>query len=307
VSGSGGRLNITSADLKQLREDLERRLEREQASSEVNAYLRDELLAANDRDVDAVNRHLDQIRDALGDRVEEFDRLLMGGSIAKHTYVEGFSDVDSIVVVGAEGEQRPPEEFREEFARILRGALSAGEVDDISVGRRAVTVKFRDGTEVQLLPAMQQGDAISISSAEGTQWQSGIRPQDFAIRLTDLNRAQAGMPVRTIKLAKEVLANSVPEDRRPSGYHVEALALDLLPAYEGPRTPKEMLTYLFRASSDRVLAPLPDVTGQSRNVDDGLGGAGSPERRSLSQRLGAIADTMEGARTLAAWKGLFGE
>lgn len=307
MSGSGGRLNITGADLRELREDLERRLEREQASSEVNAYLRDELLAANDRDVDAINRHLDRIREVLGDRVDEFDRLLMGGSIAKHTYVEGFSDVDSIVVLGEEGQQRSPEEFRQEFARILRAALPAGEVDDISVGRRAVTVTFNDSAEVQLLPAMQQGETISISSADGTEWQSGIRPQNFANQLTELNRSQAGMPVRAIKLAKEVLANSVPEDRRPSGYHVEALALDLLPRYDGPRTPKEMLTYLFRAASDRVLTPLPDMTGQSTNVDGELGGAGSPERRRLSQRLGEIAETMEQAKTVGAWKGLFGE
>src|SRR6266566_5726774 len=99
MGGSGGRFSITDSEIRRLQEEMAQRLEEEQLDTEVNSFLRRELLAANDRDVGLVNRHLDEIQGALRDRVEEFDRLLFGGSIAKHTYVEGLSDVDSLVIL----------------------------------------------------------------------------------------------------------------------------------------------------------------------------------------------------------------
>ena len=76
--------------------------------------------------------------------------------------------------------------------------------------------------------------------------------------------------VPAIKLAKAIFANRFGDDG-PSGYHVEALAIESFQNYSGPKTPKAMVTHLVRTASDRVLWPIRDRSGQSRNVDDSLG------------------------------------
>jgi hypothetical protein len=297
---------LSARDLSTLRQEVADQLDVQRVDSEVNYFLRQELLATNERDPDAVNKRLDAIQEALSTEVEEFDRLLFGGSIAKHTYVEGLSDVDSLVILkDAALAERSPEEFRAEFVRVLRARLKSGDVDDILMGHLAVTVRFRDGTELQLLPAVQRGDSIAISSSDGLQWRTRINPRAFTDQLTAVNGANGGMVVPVIKLAKQVAASAIPEQNRPSGYLLEAIATEAFTRYQGPRTPKSMLSYLMRFASDRVKVPTPDPTGQSRNADDALGPAGSPIRQELARRLSAIADTMEKGRDVDDWRRLF--
>lgn len=307
VGGSGGSFRVTSSEAESFQERMRERVEQQRLDADVNSYLRHELLAANDRDVEQVNERIDQIKQALADRVEELEDLRFGGSIAKHTYVEGLSDVDLLVALKDEDlAGRSPDEFRREFARTLEGRLSAGEVADIRVGARAVTVVYRDGTEIQLLPAVQRGDTISISSADGASWQHGVKPKAFADQLTATNKAQGGTVVRAIKLAKEIISTQLPSQRQPTGYHVEALAIEAFADYDGPKTPKAMVQHFFNAASDRVRRPVADVTGQSRAVDEGLGAVGSSSRVTLSRDLANIASRMEHGQSVDDWKRLFG-
>ncbi|HEX6679131.1 MAG TPA: CBASS oligonucleotide cyclase [Gaiellaceae bacterium] len=298
---------MTPSEAETFQERMRERVEQQRLDADVNSYLRHELLAANDRDVEEVNNRIDQIKQALADRVEEFEDLRFGGSIAKHTYVEGLSDVDVLVALKDERlADRPPDEVRREFARTLEGKLSAEEVADIHVGPRAVTVVYRDGTEIQLLPAVQRGDTMSISSADGTTWQHEIKPKAFADQLTATNRAQGGTVVPAIKLAKEIIASQLPSQRQPSGYHVEALAVDAFADYDVPKTPKAMLQHFFRTASERVRRPLADITGQSRSVDESLGTTGSSARVTLARDLANIANRMEQSQSVDDWKRLFG-
>lgn len=307
MGGSGGGFRVTQREAESFREQIRERAEQQRLDADVNSYLRRELLAANDRDVEAVNARIEQMKDALGNEVEEFEDLRFGGSIAKHTYVEGLSDVDLIVPLRDERlSDRSPEEFRREFARSLHAHLPAGDIDDIRVGPRAVTVVYEDGTEIQLLPAVQHGDSISISSPDGRSWQSNIRPRAFAEQLTATNSAQGGTVVPAIKLAKEIIASQVPPSRMPTGYHVEALAVDSLRSYEGPRTPKAMVEHFFRSAAERVRSPLSDVTGQSRYVDESLGDTNSQARRALARDFTNIANRMSHAHGVDDWKRLFG-
>jgi Nucleotidyltransferase domain len=298
---------VTPSEAETFQARMRERVEQQRLDADVNSYLRHELLAANDRDVEQVDARIDEIKQALADRVEEFEDLRFGGSIAKHTYVEGLSDVDLLVALKDEHlADRSPAEFRREFARTLEGKLSAGEIADIRVGPRAVTVVYQDGTEIQLLPAVQRGDTMSISSPDGTGWQHGIKPRAFADKLTATNKDQGGTVVPAIKLAKEIIASQIPSGRQPSGYHVEALAVDAFDNYEGPKTPKAMVQHFFSAASDRVRRPLADVTGQSRAVDESMGDVGSSARVTLARDLANIASRMEGSLTVDDWKRLFG-
>jgi hypothetical protein len=307
VGGSGGGYRITGRQLESLQAEMAARADQQRADAEVASYLRNELLNANERNVDSVNDRLDQIEEALRAEIEPLDRLLFGGSIAKHTYVEGVSDVDSLVILKDSAlADRPASEFRSDFAAALRRSLPMDDIESINVGNLAVTVVYKDGTEIQLLPAVERGDTVSISRSSGDGWNHGVRPQVFSHALRDVNRAQGGTVVPVVKLAKEIVANSVVHDR-PTGYHIENLALHAFDGYEGGKTQKEMLTHFFRRASELARTPLRDVTGQSANVDDYLGGAGSPQRRALADRLESIAGQMENSRQLESWKQLFGE
>ena len=72
---------------------------------------------------------------------------------------------------------------------LLRQHLSLADVADIRVGQMAVTVTFRDGMELQLLPAVQRGDQTAVSAQSGDDW-SHVRPKDFAESLSRLNEQQ---------------------------------------------------------------------------------------------------------------------
>ena len=219
--GGGGGSTGGRHELERLRERAAEQAARAQFDSEVNARLKEELRNINNRDVELVRRRLDELEKALGDEVDEIDRMLFGGSIAKHTYVDGLSDVDVLVMLNKAADLSPSE-ARAQFAEALRARL--GDSAEVTVGNLAVTVRYRDGLEVQLLPAIQQGEHRAISSPDGTEWVQ-IRPGNFARRLTEINKAQAGAAIPAIKLAKAIIAHELGESERPSGYHVEALSV----------------------------------------------------------------------------------
>lgn len=302
--GGGGGYRLNPSDIDRLRKDAQERLERSRLDSQVNSFLQHELVDINDRDTDAIERRLDEIEQALRQDVEEFDRILLGGSVAKHTYVDGLSDIDSLVVLSRQvvGD-RAPEEMREEFRTILRQRMNIADVSDIEVGRMAVTITYRDDTQIQLLPAVERADSIAISSSTGKTW-TAINPKEFAECLTQANRRQGGGVIPAIKIAKAIIANTVPENERPSGYHVEALALAAFERYTGPRTPKAMTQHFFQQASRSVLQPIPDVTGQSRHVDDALGEAHSSSRLRLARQLTQLSRRMERANSVAEWERL---
>jgi predicted nucleotidyltransferase len=290
-------------------EDLRQRAQQiaDQAAfdAQVNDELTGRLAAINSRDVEQVREYLDAALEALQDRIEDVERTLFGGSVAKSTYVQGLSDVDALVVL-SDPPDGTPGDVLSDFAAALAARLSHADVDNVSAGTLAVTVTYHDGTEIQLLPAVQRGDRLNIGSADGDEWKP-IHPRRFAKALSELNAEHARAVVPAIKLAKAVIAAQVPEAERPSGYHVEALALAAFSGYSGARTPKAMLTHFFAAAARDVLRPIKDVSGQSHHVDERLGAANSSDRQTLSRDLQRIANLMDNSRRLADWQAVLGD
>jgi hypothetical protein len=85
-----------------------------------------ELLATcNDRDVEQVQKRLEQIKVAIADKIDGSVDHLFGGSVAKHTYVDGLSDIDSILFVnGTKLSSALPQKSLEVIADALRRKLS---------------------------------------------------------------------------------------------------------------------------------------------------------------------------------------
>jgi len=304
MGGSGGGSFQSDRSPDELRAEVERSLQQAQVDAEVNQLLNEELARINSRDVALVNRRLDEIKDALGDRVADFDRLLFGGSVAKHTFVDGLSDVDSLVVLKADAlESDTPQALIDTFERALRQHLDMGEIEKIRKGF-AVTVVYKDGSEIQLLPAVERASGLSISDKEGSGW-SFIRPRAFEERLSAVNRQQDGRLIPTVKLAKAIV-DGLPKEERPGGYHMEALAVEAFGDYRGPRNNKAMLTHFFQSAAERIRRPLADATGQSERIDEVFGPAESPARQRVSAALRRVASRMDTAMTVEAWRHMLG-
>lgn len=303
MGGSGGRSGPSYDDLAHAREQIREDLRRQETDAELNDVLAQALAGYNDRDHELVQERLDQITEALTGAAIDVDRLLFGGSVAKHTYVDGLSDVDALVVVDDPG--AGPADLVERFRAALAGRLGLGDVASIDAGRLAVTVTYRDGTQVQLLPAVERDGRTSIASEDGRAWRR-IRPHKFAEKLTSVNAANGGAVVPTIKLAKAAMAG-LPERQQLSGYHVEAIAVDAFKHYDGRRDRLSMLVHLINHAADKVMRPTGDITGQSVNVDGDLGAAGSAARMAVRQSLRRLANRLTGATGAVDLRRIFNE
>jgi len=307
MGGGGGRdsYDVKIADLYDKMQRSASETEVKQFQTELAGYLGSLLTGYNDRDTDAVNDHLKDISDCLAEDLESTLELRFGGSVAKHTYVDGLSDVDALVLIdNSELEGKTPAQVKSYFHNKLSAYFKDVEVTE---GRLAITMKFKDA-EIQILPALRDGDHYKIPNSEGEHW-ARIRPRKFSELLTKVNRDSGNKVVPTIKLAKAIIAN-LPERRQIKGYHAEALGIEAFKNYNGSSNLPEMLTHYFKESSRRVLSPLRDKTGQSIHVDEYLGAENSFERRLVSDSFSLAARRMEFAsaqRILSDWQTLFAE
>jgi hypothetical protein len=266
--------------------ELNARTDRAGYDAHVEGLLQDTLSDLNDRDVKGIQSHLETISKALSKDIEGTVQLVFGGSVRKHTYADGISDVDALVCLNDTSlDGKSPEQVMAPFEQHLRDRLPNTK---ISRGRLATTVKFSDGHEVQLLPAVKTATGYRIPNADGQGWSNVIAPDQFAKKLTDVNKAQGGRVVPIIKLYK-TLNDAVPKPAQLSGYHIESLAIEAFENYTGRQTSKDMLRHFCEQAMVRVLSPILDNTGQSVRVDDYLGDANSRMRKQASQAIANLA------------------
>src|SRR5260221_14015329 len=65
----------------------------------LGGYFNELLGAFNGRDVELVHKRLDRIKESLQNELESTFDQIFGGSVAKHTYVDGLRDVGSLLVI----------------------------------------------------------------------------------------------------------------------------------------------------------------------------------------------------------------
>lgn len=294
----------TPEDFERQLRDAEAQKDASEFSAQVNEFLGTLLSDFNQRDVRGVNQALDKVEQALAGEFEAIE-LRFGGSVAKHTYVDGLSDVDALLVLSPDeiGDMTPTETK----ALCEKKLATKFGKENVHSGNLAVTVKYGDH-ELQFLPAMRSGEGFKISGEGGEKW-AKIHPKEFASALTEANQTSGNKLVPVIKLAKAVVAQ-FPEQRRMSGYHVEALAVQAFKDYKGRPLYSEMLQHLFSEMSQRILTASPDITGQSDYVDEYLGANNSVPRRAIADSCERIARKIQnanGAQSVEMWKALFEE
>ena len=206
-------------------------------------------------------------------------QTMFGGSVRKGTYVTGLSDVDALLIVNQSSlVNQPPARVIEYVQDTIQDRLRQ---NIVSAGNLAVTVSYSDGTEIQILPAIRTNtDGVRIAEPGSTKWSNVARPDDFAEKLAKVNTARNGRVVPIVKLAKAMADCFISRpSRKISGYHMESLAIGAFEDYQGSLDPKSMLVHLLGHSMEAVKNPIVDSTGQSRNVDEYLGQAGSNLRK----------------------------
>jgi hypothetical protein len=303
-SGGGGGFfgGAHPADVKKGIEEAIKETERKSLEIGIDDVIGKLLAMYNDRDRELIAKNLGEIEECASDTIEGIETILFGGSIAKHTYIDGISDVDALLVVnGDELTGSSPKEILAELATSLRAALKE-KVTDIRTGNLCLTATYSNGMEIQLLPATRTNKGFLIPDEAGRRWRS-IEPKEFSQALSRANERLENRLIPAIKLAKSVISG-LPEHLTLSGYHVEAIAMKAFSDYGGKRSYPEMLKHFFRSASDQVMRPTVDVTGQNKFVDEGLGAAGSTIRRSAAAALSRIGRRLENATTADEWKAI---
>ena len=270
-----------------------------------NEYFEDLLVTYNRRNTKAVTRHLESLCRFLREEGNHVVQTMFGGSVQKGTYVTGLSDVDVLLIVNESSLiNQPPAKVKKYVRDTIRRRLSN---NPVRAGKLAVTVKYSDKTEIQLLPAIRtKTGGVRIAQHGTSRWSKVAHPEEFAKRLAEVNAAREGRVVPVIKLAKAMADCFITqEDRKLSGYHMESLAIDAFAGYQGSLDPKTMLNRLFRHSAKAVMSPITDSTGQSRYVDEYLGPADSGPRKRTSTYFGQMRGKVDSCKTRAAFNALF--
>jgi hypothetical protein len=290
-SGGGGYAPRTEQQTESSIQSARRATESADYEAAVSERLQDLLAAYNGRDPDTINDRLEQVKEILADYLESSVTLRFGGSVSKHTYVDGISDVDCLCFLNpSKFPADSPQQLLQEFEGLLRQVI--GKRADVERGALSIKLTYKDGPQLQILPALRTATGVRIPSAEEDAWSQVVYPQRFAQALTDLNQKLSGKVVPVIKLVKPAINNL---DPKMKGYHIEVLAERIFQEYRGDLTAKAMVQHFFDRASDLVKTPIGDMTGQSLYVDDYLGHRNSAEREAIGRDLRNVAQRMKEA------------
>lgn len=294
MGGGSSSFQYTSAsELKDQIQKAQDEQKKANYQSDVNNFLDECLIGVNRRDVEAVKKHMDEIKKAINKEIDGTITSTFGGSVAKHTYVDGLSDIDSLVILNAsELKGKSPDEVKNYFYKLLTDRFPRTKIEK---GKLAVSLNFSD-VQVQLLPALKYKYGVKITDSSGQRWSNMIRPNVFSRMLTVQNRKLKNRLIPAIKLIKSI-NSQLPSNIKLSGYHTESLAIEAFKNYGGKCTTKEMLTHFYKSAKDKVKSPIRDSSKQSLHVDDYLGTKNSNLRLRISDHFARIQRRMELADT----------
>ena len=254
------------------------------AEAELSAVFRDALAKVNQIDTKALNRHKDEIFQALKSDFEDAFGLLGGGSYSQHTYVNGISDIDMLFVLGtfSSSNIQNKNDSKAVLADMEKRLRLRFPKTKIKLGRMAVTIQFSDGLEIQVLPAFRYASGYRVPDYQGTGW-TVARPQIFNKLLQQRNAEVGGQLLPCIKLAKQICDN---RGVKVKSYHLANMAVKAFEHYAGTKSHEDMLRHFFNKAKELTATRMRDITGQGAYIDNYL--TSKAQRIALAQQLGAI-------------------
>ena len=255
---------------------------------------------------DRVAKRLEDIRGALKRAGYETVQTMFGGSVKRGTYVSGLSDEDTLLVVNQTPfVNRPSSVVVRQVKNVIQDHLPN---NCVTTGGLAVTIKYRKGPEIQILPAIRtDSSGVQIAAPGRSGWSNVTDPEAFARKLTQVDKANGSRVLPVIKLAKSLADCHINNKQwKISGYHMEALAVDAFKDYKGAKQNKPMLDHFMAHVVDAVMSPIDDLTLQSRYVDGNLDAANSNKRQQASKRFENLRGRVRNCNTVAKFNRLFG-
>ncbi len=313
MGGSGGYSGPSPSEYKEKIKESLKKTQDNDFETKISGKIDETLKDFNNRDVNAVQSHLSNIKSAVNEDIEGSVDLIYGGSVKKHTYVDGLSDVDVLMRIDKTelADLSPKQVLTYIKERIIEKKVEG--VKEIKTGKLAVTIKFKDGTEVQVLPAIKRGEGYKIAKADSNEWSNVVRPQKFAEKLTKVNQKCNNKVVPTIKLVKSI-NSQLPEGQQLTGYHIESMAIEVFKNYtknsDNSCTPKSMLKYFYEHAPEIIKSKIKDKTGQSLHVDDYLGQNNSEQRYRASyayDRIYRKIKTADEHKSEEKWNEIIGD
>lgn len=302
MGGGGGNFWHAPRGLGFVKQNIKDREQENEYKAEVSDMLKDLLSDYNHRDAEVIRKHIDIIKKALSKEIDEMVETSFGGSVAKHTYVDGLSDVDILAnIADTELKYKSPNNLLTYFADLIRSRLPNTKVE---TGKFAITITYQDGVDIQILPTVKTKKGIRIADVKGDVWSNIIHADKFANKLSEVNTQRGRLVVPVIKLFKGAQSD-FPKDVQLSGYHIESLAINAFRNYNGSLNAKSMFQHLCSFTSESVKTPIIDSTGQSMHIDDNLGTANSVHRQRVSaflRRLTTRLSTADFQRNINVWK-----
>ncbi|HJK80759.1 MAG TPA: hypothetical protein O0Y06_07645 [Methanocorpusculum sp.] len=236
------------------------------------------------RDSETHMAHREEAKTAIDADIDGNVRLEYGGSVSKDTYVEGSSDVDCRVdVSGTSLEKKTPQDINKYFAKQIEA--NNPQVKSCSIGKLGVTVKYKDGTEMQYIPMLRTRNGYRLPNPKlPGRWSKVIYEERFKRDLRRTNKKCNGKLYAVIRLIKAQRESG----SAISGYHIESLANRIFKHYPDsrPKTLPSMLEYYYKHASNHIRHRIRDRTGQSSFVDkEKLGPAQSSVRDRESRKM----------------------
>ena len=196
-----------------------------------NRYCESLLVNYNQRNTQATRRHVEALCNILRRDGGHTVQPMFGGSVSRGTDVNGLSDVDVLLIVNESSYvSQQPATVIASVRDTIRQRLPDNSVRS---GNLAVTVEYSDGTEIQILPAIRRDSGgVRIAQPGSTRWSDTVQLERFAEKLENVNQAKGSRVVPVIMLAKALADCYITRrDRKISGYHMEALAIDAFRSY----------------------------------------------------------------------------
>lgn len=107
-------------------------------SPTLQEFLDEKLSKFNRRDVALIATRQMEVLKSISELLDSNWDLRMGGSVSKHTYVDGLSDIDNLLIMKDFTVERSPKEVLSALASKL---VENNCADEVSVGQLAVTAR----------------------------------------------------------------------------------------------------------------------------------------------------------------------
>ena len=205
--------------------------------------------------------------------------------------MDGLIDVDMLMVISDSSlTKKGPNAVNKHILDVLKSRFPTS---DIVQGKLAITVKFKD-VDVQILPAIKRATGYKIADATGKNWSNVIKPEKFKDKLSKVNADMNNKLIPMIKVVKSMIFG-LPENVKPTGYHIEALAIEAFENYKGKATIKDMINHFYKVAPKYISSPIPDKTNQSMYVDEYCGRLDSKVRVEMASHFERIGRSLQNA------------